>query len=541
MQSVPPTSQATIPRPSFQELLSHASVAASRNELQIARQFIEQALPLEPQHAVANYLHGAVCFQLDDPESAIPGLQFALDSNVPNLSGRAATNLALALRSLERWSEAIDTARRAVRLQPKLIAAHMALTHALRGAARHKEALVAAREALRLHDAHEPQPPEATCDAPATTVGELLVDMGELQEAWQLALRAADEAGRAGGAMALACTLAGRVQVAAGQYESALDAFEKAKALDPSRAARPSVLRLEAITPALRAALPARPHDVFIATFPKSGTTWMQQVVCMLCGEDADVDIQMRAPYIEAALATCAFTLAALRNLPSPRIFKTHAASPDLPVSGCVHGAPPSDAKVVVVVRDPRDVMVSLYYHSRSIKGISWQGTWDEWFEAFLDGSAPVPMATERTPEERASGGPNRSEWSVHTLGWWAAARAWPSRVLWVRYEDLLENPLLQVRAVSNFLGGPFAGKDEATLERIVAASSFGAMKQRHAASHGAEMRNDGGSDHFRKGRKGDWRDHFSAAQRVRFCEVLRQRLVGSGLEEAFDAGMDDE
>ena len=23
----------------------------------------------------------------------------------------------------------------------------------------------------------------------------------------------------------------------------------------------------------------------------------------------------------------------------------------------------------------------------------AWQGTWDEWFEAFLDGSAPVPMA----------------------------------------------------------------------------------------------------------------------------------------------------
>ena len=61
------------------------------------------------------------------------------------------------------------------------------------------------------------------------------------------------------------------------------------------------------------------------------------------------------------------------------------------------------------------------------------------------------------------------------------------------------------------------------------------------AAAHGAEMRNGGGSDHLRKGRKGDWRDHFSAAQRLRFCEVLRQRLVGSGLEEAFDAGMDDE
>ena len=30
--------------------------------------------------------------------------------------------------------------------------------------------------------------------------------------------------------------------------------------------------------------LAAQPGDIFISTFPKSGTTWMQQVVCMLHG-----------------------------------------------------------------------------------------------------------------------------------------------------------------------------------------------------------------------------------------------------------------
>ena len=92
----------------------------------------------------------------------------------------------------------------------------------------------------------------------------------------------------------------------------------------------------------------------------------------MLCGEPADVDIQMRAPYIEAAVATCVFSLAKLNALPPPRLFKTHAAWADLPLAGCVASAPPP-AKVIVVVRDPRDVMVSLYYHSRALKGISWE------------------------------------------------------------------------------------------------------------------------------------------------------------------------
>ena len=87
-------------------------------------------------------------------------------------------------------------------------------------------------------------------------------------------------------------------------------------------------------------------------------------------------------------------------------------------------------------------------------------GTWDEWFEAFLDGTAPVPMA---------AGGENSCDWFGHTLGWWAAARANPTQVLWVRYEALLASPLEQVRAVARLVA-PAAVDDEALLARIVRA-----------------------------------------------------------------------
>ena len=169
----------------------------------------------------------------------------------------------------------------------------------------------------------------------------------------------------------------------------------------------------------------------------------MQQVACMLHGEAADVDIQMRAPYVEAALATGVFSLAQLRQLRRPRIFKTHASWDDLPVAGATGGAPPPEASILVVARDPRDVMVSLYYHSRSIKGISYEGTWDEWYEAFVGGTAPLPMAASSSSSGKADS--SSSDWFEHTLGWWRVAQAHPGQVLFTRYEDMLDHPLEEV------------------------------------------------------------------------------------------------
>ena len=158
-----------------------------------------------------------------------------------------------------------------------------------------------------------------------------------------------------------------------------------------------------------------------------------------------------------------------------------------------------------------------------------WQGTWDEWFEAFLDGSAPVPMAA-----PSGSGGGDH-DWFSHTLGWWAMANAHPASVLWVRYEALLAQPLAEVRRVASFVT-PSTAHDDARLAEIVRASSFGQMKARHEADEAnVGARVEGEAAHFRKGKSGDWRNHMSLAQRRRFAVAMAERLAGSGLEDAFE------
>ena len=195
---------------------------------------------------------------------------------------------------------------------------------------------------------------------------------------------------------------------------------------------------------------------------------------------------------------------------------------------------------MVVVVRDPRDVMVSLYYHSRSITGIAYEGSWDEWFEAFVAGTAPLPMAAPRGDGDvcaaeadargesrRPSGAPN--DWFEHTLGWWQVAKASPDRVLWVRYEDMLSDPINEVRRVARLVS-PGLADDDAALRRIVEASSFEEMKQRHEADpDSATHRRAGEHGHFRQGKAGDWRAHLTGEQRTRFDEILRRRLAGTG------------
>ena len=121
-----------------------------------------------------------------------------------------------------------------------------------------------------------------------------------------------------------------------------------------------SISELEAIFKTLRTpegeahglAYQPDPTDVFIVTPAKCGTTWMQQIVHGLRTRGSmDFDeITSVIPWIETAMDIGLDIYKP--QVANPRAFKTHKTLNEAPKGG----------KYIVVVRDPKDVLLSHYH-----------------------------------------------------------------------------------------------------------------------------------------------------------------------------------
>ncbi|KAM0905128.1 hypothetical protein ACQ4PT_017564 [Festuca glaucescens] len=125
--------------------------------------------------------------------------------------------------------------------------------------------------------------------------------------------------------------------------------------------------------PALHAGFAPRPDDVLLASFPKSGTTWLMALAFATAHRAAhppssgDHPLRRTNPHdllkfleVGAALAgRTDATAAELEALPSPRVLATHLPYSLLPPSVLAAN------RIVYVCRDPKDVLVSSWLFTR--------------------------------------------------------------------------------------------------------------------------------------------------------------------------------
>ena len=210
-----------------------------------------------------------------------------------------------------------------------------------------------------------------------------------------------------------------------------------------------------------------RDGDVVISVPPKSGTTWMMNIVHQLrSGGDADfADVYAEVPWLEFVPAPDTDLdelVAGFDGMGTDRrrTFKTHSAPPEVPYLPPDQGP---DVKYVVVVRNPDEAVASMRPFI--------QGHSDAWFDLWQ-----VPKEAIVGPDFASFVSEVASPMVGMLFGFVAAW--WPRRdeanVLFVHFSDLKREHEASVRRIADFLG--FTVTDDGW-PAILEYTSFGWMK----------------------------------------------------------------
>lgn len=158
------------------------------------------------------------------------------------------------------------------------------------------------------------------------------------------------------------------------------------------------------------------------------------------------------------------------------------------------------DAKIIHIVRDPRDVAVSAMFHSyRNFRENREQNWITDFVESALHGDSENILKKQAVAAffKRHARAWNHIASIFHQTG----KTLYGDNYLLVRYEDLLEAPLEQVRQLFSFSGLPH---EQELVAQIVEKASFKNLSQGRKAG---EQDN---ASFYRKGVAGDWKNYLT-------------------------------
>jgi aryl sulfotransferase len=258
-----------------------------------------------------------------------------------------------------------------------------------------------------------------------------------------------------------------------------------------------------------------RDDDIIIATYAKSGTTWMQQIIAqLLFNGDPDLAVADISPWLDLRVPPKAVKLPYVEAQTHRRFLKTH-----LPVDALVFSP---QARYLYIGRDGRDVVWSLYNHHANANQL--------WYDALNETPGRVGPPIERPPEDireywrdwmARAGYPFWSFWdNVRT--WWQI-RDLPN-VRLVHFSELKRDLPGTIRQIARFLQIPV---NESHWSAILEHCSFKWMKQNATKSVplGGLFWDAGAGVFINKGVNGRWADVLTAEEAAEYEQIAVSQL----------------
>ena len=221
-----------------------------------------------------------------------------------------------------------------------------------------------------------------------------------------------------------------------------------------------------------------RTDDIIIATYPKCGTTWMQQIVSLLIFQSADArPVTAMSPWIDARFTIPLADMLRLIDAQTHRRFlKTHLPADAFPIY--------QNTKMIHVARDGLDACMSWHNHSLRYKRLNLLddvGLADKSIGRLYP--RPAESARQFFLDWMGQSGPERqTDVSVETYfdthrSYWNCRH--DPNLLSVHYNDLKNDLDGEMRRIAKFLE---IETPHALWPQLVQAATFAAMQREGAA-----------------------------------------------------------